>query len=62
MLSKWWNALSAGEQIGYGFGILFITGLIVAYLFTEIYRRGYEEGWAKGYVRGKTVASERHID
>jgi hypothetical protein len=62
MSNKWWNSLTAGEQIGYGFGILFITGLIVAYFVVEIYRRGYEEGWAKGYVRGKTVASERHID
>ena len=27
-----------------------------------IKEKGYKEGWADGYRRGKAVASERHID
>ena len=27
-----------------------------------IKEKGYKEGWADGYRRGKSVASERHFD
>jgi hypothetical protein len=62
MLNSWWNAQSAGEQIAYGFIAFFILGLIAAQFTLKTYRKGFEEGWAKGYVRGKTVASERPFD
>jgi hypothetical protein len=41
---------------------LFFGGLMVYIGIDSIYKRGYQDGWAKGYVRGKIVQSERFID
>jgi hypothetical protein len=55
------NNLTA-EQIGYVIGWLFIVMLLIYWAGVKIYEKGYQDGWAKGYVRGKVVQSERYID
>ena len=60
-LWQWWQALSLKE------GVLFLFWVMLGISFVywiciRIYMKGHEDGWAKGYVRGKAVASERHFD
>ena len=50
------------EQIAYITAWLFVGLLLVWYVASKIYEKGYQDGWAKGYVRGKVVQSERFID
>ena len=39
---------------------LFVLGVYT--IGVIIKEKGYKEGWADGYRRGKSVASERYID
>jgi hypothetical protein len=39
---------------------LFVLGVYT--IGVIIKEKGYKEGWADGYRRGKSVASERHFD
>jgi hypothetical protein len=39
---------------------LFVLGVYT--IGVIIKEKGYKEGWADGYRRGKAVASERHFD
>ena len=39
---------------------LFVLGAYTMGVFIK--EKGYKEGWADGYRRGKSVASERHFD
>jgi hypothetical protein len=39
---------------------LFVLGVYT--MGVIIKEKGYKEGWADGYRRGKAVASERHFD
>lgn len=39
---------------------LFVLGVYTIGVFIK--EKGYKEGWADGYRRGKAVASERFID
>ena len=50
------------EQIAYIIAWLFVGLLLLWYVAIKIYEKGYQDGWAKGYVRGKVVQSERLID
>jgi hypothetical protein len=40
----------------------FLSVLGVYTIGVIIKEKGYKEGWADGYRRGKSVASERYID
>ena len=50
------------EQIAYICAYLFVGLLMAWWVIIKIYEKGYQDGWAKGYVRGKVVQSERLID
>jgi len=39
---------------------LFVLGVYTIGVYIK--EKGYKEGWADGYRRGKAVASERYID
>jgi hypothetical protein len=41
---------------------LFVVFWIMYAGIISIYQRGYQNGWAKGYTRGKVVQSERLVD
>jgi hypothetical protein len=52
MLNNLWRDLTAGEQIGTAFILMFIAWLLSNWVYASIYGRGEEKGFGKGYARG----------
>lgn len=56
-----WNDMSLKDAAILSIWITMAVAMIYWYGLKQR-EKGYREGWAKGYVRGKTVQSERLID
>ena len=60
-LWAWWQGLSLKEGMIVVFYFMIIVSMIYWYGLKQ-YDKGHQDGWKKGYDRGKAVASERHFD